>query len=130
MQNPEHKYGMAGRMAEAFIGSRLTPILIITFILLGVFSARRAVRPLGTAAQAASAIAGGRLDTRLETTDDPDLRILTESFNDMASGIGRLLSEEKEKQRLSLMQKKHSRLFENWLDYLRAQADIDIITPP
>jgi len=32
------KYGMAGRMAEAFINSRLTPILIITFILLGVFS--------------------------------------------------------------------------------------------
>ncbi|HUV16931.1 MAG TPA: HAMP domain-containing protein, partial [Ilumatobacteraceae bacterium] len=54
-------------------------------ILLGIFSARRAVRPLGTAAQAASAIAGGRLDTRLETTDDPDLRILTESFNDMAA---------------------------------------------
>ncbi len=38
MQNTEHKYGMAGRMAEGFIGSRLTPILIITFILLGVFS--------------------------------------------------------------------------------------------
>ncbi|OGR69719.1 MAG: multidrug transporter AcrB [Elusimicrobia bacterium GWD2_63_28] len=34
----EKKYGMAGRMAETFIGSRLTPILIITFILLGVFS--------------------------------------------------------------------------------------------
>jgi len=38
MQNIEHKYGMAGRMAGAFISSRLTPILIITFILLGVFS--------------------------------------------------------------------------------------------
>ncbi len=38
MQNPEHKYGMAGRIAEGFISSRLTPILIITFILLGVFS--------------------------------------------------------------------------------------------
>jgi multidrug efflux pump subunit AcrB len=38
MQNTEHKYGMAGRMAQGFIGSRLTPILIITFILLGVFS--------------------------------------------------------------------------------------------
>ena len=38
--------------------------------------------------------------------------------------------EEKEKQRLSLMQKKHTRLFENWLDFLRAHADIDIITPP
>ena len=56
-------------------------------VLLGVFSARRAVRPVGTAAQAASAIAGGRLDTRLETTDDPDLRILTESFNDMAQAL-------------------------------------------
>ena len=56
-------------------------------ILLGIFSARRAVRPVGTAAQAASAIAGGRLDTRLETTDDPDLRILTESFNDMAEAL-------------------------------------------
>jgi signal transduction histidine kinase len=56
-------------------------------ILVGVFSARRAVRPLGTAAQAASAIAGGRLDTRLENTDDPDLRVLTESFNDMAAAL-------------------------------------------
>jgi signal transduction histidine kinase len=56
-------------------------------ILLGVFAARRAVRPVGTAAQAASAIAGGRLDTRLETTDDPDLRVLTESFNDMAQAL-------------------------------------------
>jgi two-component system sensor histidine kinase MtrB len=56
-------------------------------ILLGVFAARRAVRPVGTAAQAASAIAGGRLDTRLDPTDDPDLRILTESFNDMAEAL-------------------------------------------
>jgi len=56
-------------------------------ILLGVFAARRAVRPVGSAALAASAIAGGRLDTRLESTDDPDLRILTESFNDMAEAL-------------------------------------------
>ncbi len=56
-------------------------------ILLGIFAARRAVRPVGTAAQAASAIAGGRLDTRLESTDDPDLRVLTESFNDMAEAL-------------------------------------------
>jgi signal transduction histidine kinase len=56
-------------------------------VLVGIFSARRAVRPLGTAAQAASAIAGGRLDTRLESTDDPDLRVLTESFNDMAEAL-------------------------------------------
>ena len=56
-------------------------------VLLGIFAARRAVRPLGTAAQAASAIAGGRLDTRLESTEDPDLRVLTESFNDMAEAL-------------------------------------------
>ncbi len=56
-------------------------------ILLGVFAARRAVRPVGTAAQAASAIAGGRLDTRLEPTDDPDLKVLTESFNEMAEAL-------------------------------------------
>ncbi len=58
-------------------------------VLVGVFAARRAVRPLGTAAQAASAIAGGRLDTRLEGTDDPDLRVLTESFNEMAEALER-----------------------------------------
>ena len=56
-------------------------------LLLGIFAARRAVRPLSTAAQAASAIAGGRLDTRLESTADPDLRVLTESFNDMAEAL-------------------------------------------
>jgi signal transduction histidine kinase len=58
-------------------------------LLLGLFDARRAVRPLGTAAQAASAIAGGRLDTRIEPTDDPDLRVMSESFNDMAEALQR-----------------------------------------
>jgi len=58
-------------------------------VLVGAFAARRAVRPLGVAAQAASAIAGGRLDTRLEGTEDPDLRVLTESFNDMAEALER-----------------------------------------
>ena len=56
-------------------------------VLVGIFAARRSVRPVATAAQAASAIAGGRLDTRLESTDDPDMRILTESFNDMAEAL-------------------------------------------
>ena len=55
--------------------------------LLGVLAARRAVRPLGDAAQAAKAIAGGRLDTRLEPTDDADLRVLANAFNDMASAL-------------------------------------------
>jgi two-component system, OmpR family, sensor histidine kinase MtrB len=56
-------------------------------VVLGSVASRRAVRPLGAAAQAAKAIAGGRLDTRLETTDDHDLRLLANSFNDMASAL-------------------------------------------
>ncbi|MGH9133588.1 MAG: ATP-binding protein [Ilumatobacteraceae bacterium] len=58
-------------------------------VLLGVFAARRAVRPVRVAAQAAKAIAGGRLDTRLEPTGDPDLSVLANSFNDMASALQR-----------------------------------------
>ena len=45
------------------------------------------MRPLGVAATAAKAIAGGRLDTRLEPTDDPDLSVLANSFNEMADSL-------------------------------------------
>ena len=62
-------------------------ITTIAGALLGILAANRAVRPLGDAAQAAKAIAGGRLDTRLETTDDPDLSVLANSFNDMAEAL-------------------------------------------
>lgn len=56
-------------------------------VLLGGWASRRSVRPLAEAALAAQAIAGGRLDTRLEPTDDSDLRSLTEAFNDMATAL-------------------------------------------
>ena len=56
-------------------------------IVLGAIAASRAVRPLTAASQAAQAIAGGRLDTRLAETEDPDLAVLTSSFNDMASAL-------------------------------------------
>jgi two-component system, OmpR family, sensor histidine kinase MtrB len=62
-------------------------ITTIVGVVLGSVASRRAVKPLGDAAQAAKAIAGGRLDTRLETTDDHDLRLLANSFNDMASAL-------------------------------------------
>jgi len=66
------------------LGSIITTALGIA---LGSFAARRAVRPVGVAAQAAKAIAGGRLDTRLEPTEDPDLSVLANSFNDMANSL-------------------------------------------
>jgi signal transduction histidine kinase len=56
-------------------------------VLLGAWAARRAVRPLADAAQAAQAIAGGGLGTRLEPGDDPDLQVLAASFNDMAAAL-------------------------------------------
>ena len=56
-------------------------------LVLGSLAARRAVRPLGDAAQAAKAIAGGRLDTRLEPTEDKDLAQLASAFNDMAAAL-------------------------------------------
>lgn len=56
-------------------------------VVLGAISASRSVRPLTAASQAAQALASGRLDTRLEATDDPDLAVLTQSFNDMAAAL-------------------------------------------
>jgi signal transduction histidine kinase len=53
----------------------------------GMIAAKRVIRPLGDAAQAAKAIAGGRLDTRLENTDDHDLQLLSTAFNDMAEAL-------------------------------------------
>ncbi|MEZ5251665.1 MAG: HAMP domain-containing sensor histidine kinase [Ilumatobacteraceae bacterium] len=67
-----------------FFGALITSMF---GVVLGWFAASRAVRPLADAAQAAQLIAGGRLDTRLEPSDDPDLRTLAMSFNDMASAL-------------------------------------------
>ena len=69
--------------------SLLGAVVITTAVgvLLGVWAARRAVRPLADAAQAAQAIAGGGLGTRLEPGEDPDLQVLAGSFNDMASAL-------------------------------------------
>ena len=79
--------------ASSTLRSVLISLLFAAFItslaggLLGVFVASRAVRPLAEAAQAAQAITGGRLDTRLEPSDDPDLRVLANAFNDMATAL-------------------------------------------
>jgi two-component system, OmpR family, sensor histidine kinase MtrB len=54
---------------------------------LGRWAAGRALRPLRDVSQAALAIAGGMLDTRLETEDARDLAVLTSSFNRMADRL-------------------------------------------
>jgi signal transduction histidine kinase len=55
--------------------------------LLGAVASRRVLRPLTPIGWAAEAIAGGRLDTRVARLDDPDIGMLIDSFNHMASAL-------------------------------------------
>jgi two-component system, OmpR family, sensor histidine kinase MtrB len=57
-------------------------------IALGRFASRRLLRPLADVSEAAGAIAGGELDTRLDLeAADPDLLGLTASFNAMVDQL-------------------------------------------
>lgn len=51
------------------------------------WATRRVVAPLDTVAAAAARIAGGALDTRLPTTEDPDLATIVGSFNSMVDAV-------------------------------------------
>jgi len=55
--------------------------------LLGLWAARRLLRPVSRVADAAEEIASGGLDTRLEDDADPDLGRLVTSFNNMADAV-------------------------------------------
>jgi len=55
--------------------------------LLGVWAGRRVVAPLRDVSAAASDIAAGEIDRRLETRNDPDLDPLVESFNHMVGAL-------------------------------------------
>ncbi len=78
--------------------SRTLHVLLVSLVLaaaattlggavLGSWGASRALRPLHEAAEAALAIASGRLDTRLEAEDYADLAVLTSAFNRMADRL-------------------------------------------
>ncbi|MFZ6006000.1 MAG: ATP-binding protein [Actinomycetota bacterium] len=54
---------------------------------LGGWASGRALRPLAGVSTAAMELAAGRLDTRLEASEDPDLRPISSSFNDMAQSL-------------------------------------------
>jgi len=73
------------------LGITLVGTGVVTTILgiaLGRFASRRSLRPLAGVSRAAVAIAGGRLDTRLEPdAADPDLEGLTGSFNTMVDQL-------------------------------------------
>jgi len=72
------------------IGSTLLlGVLIVGSLssLVGLWVSRRLMRPLERVSEAASEIAEGGLDTRLEQEDDPDLSRLVSSFNEMADAV-------------------------------------------
>jgi len=54
---------------------------------LGWYASRRILRPLGEVGNAARLLAGGELDTRIETLVDPDLEPIITSFNGMAGTL-------------------------------------------
>jgi signal transduction histidine kinase len=53
----------------------------------GRWASARVLRPLGNVSDAAAAIAGGSLETRLDAPDDKDLAPLAESFNSMVDAL-------------------------------------------
>jgi len=67
----------------------LAGVILITLAagVLGLVMSRTALRPLERVTRAANTIATGRLDTRLDPEDDPDLDQLVDSFNDMADAV-------------------------------------------
>lgn len=89
----EGELGLSNQLITETLGSVRASLILATIItvlvglMLGIVSSERVVRPLAGAADAARAIAEGRLDTRLEPTDDPDLNALTDSFNDMVARL-------------------------------------------
>lgn len=62
-------------------------VTTIAGAVLGATSSRRVLRPLLHLGEAAQAIAGGRLDTRVARPDDVDLAALIDSFNEMAGAL-------------------------------------------
>jgi signal transduction histidine kinase len=72
-------------LAVSLFGASL--VTTLSGAALGYWISRRTLRPLSNVGMAAEAIAGGRLDTRLEGGDDPDLEALVSSFNHMAQAL-------------------------------------------
>lgn len=72
---------LARSLASGVAGAAVVAAMV------GWAAANRLVRPLRPVADAAERIAGGALDTRLGEPADPDLRRLTEAFNQMAAAL-------------------------------------------
>ena len=77
--------GTLRALAIALAGAALVTTLAGAAV--GRWASSRALRPLAGLTDAAVAIAGGELDTRVETGDDPDLEELASAFNQMTANL-------------------------------------------
>jgi len=125
-----------GALGVSLLGASLASTLAAAG--LGWWASRRALRPLTGVSTAAMALAAGRLDTRLETSDDRDLRPIAASFNDMAQALqdrierdARFASDVSHELRSPLMTLAASiEVMDNQRDDLpdRARAALDLMT--
>jgi two-component system, OmpR family, sensor histidine kinase MtrB len=73
-----------------FLGAALLGAGLATTVAgaaVGRWASARVLRPVAEVAEAAAAVAGGRLETRLPDIDDADLATLSSSFNSMADAL-------------------------------------------
>ena len=77
--------GTLRSLAIALAGAAL--VTTIAGAVVGRWASSRALRPLAGLTDAAVAIAGGELDTRVDTGDDPDLEGLASAFNRMTANL-------------------------------------------
>ncbi|MGH9001064.1 MAG: ATP-binding protein [Acidimicrobiia bacterium] len=72
--------------------------VVVGSAIVGVFVARRTLRPVGAAAQASRQLAEGLLDTRLETHAADEFGVWAHCFNEMADALAARISELSEAQ--------------------------------
>lgn len=74
-----------GNLRIVLFGASVVATLIAA--LFGAWVSQRTLSPLRRVRGAAEAIAGGRLDTRMDPQSDPDLDRLADTFNEMAQAL-------------------------------------------
>ena len=62
-------------------------LVVLIGVGIGVWASGRLLQPLAEISDAATSIAQGRFDTRVESVDDPDLAGFVDSFYDMAAAL-------------------------------------------
>jgi two-component system, OmpR family, sensor histidine kinase MtrB len=71
----------------AFALAAAALVTTVAGAVLGRWASGRALRPLAGVTDAAVAVAGGELDTRVDAGDDVDLQELAEAFNQMTANV-------------------------------------------